>query len=758
MRDIPVSIQKAWDSGEMVGKSRPVARVTVQHPRMKLRNFPLTSTFAYKVPKGDVATATEADFIDYTKQMKVNQTYADFQFSNTGKVRELLNIKSVSWTRSIDNEVADCTIEIFNTGRTAVNAGSYPDELTSPGYYTPTRGGSSFSGRWNQTPNEWFGMLMPDNIIRTYEGYGTEGGVDIPLLDVPPELDPNLVQTGVWIIDSVNISDSGGFSIKCRDIGRVLMDQMFWMPVVPKDFYNYDWANWGKEPSKTVADPAKKLKVKATRSSNDPWIGNSLTHSIAGHKLQHAFDGDPSTYWLSVGNVRPSKRFAYEWVQCSVGKQTVSQVRFRAKKKGYTAYVSVKTGGVWQGVKNINYHNDDIGRQNDGAIKYLKSVPVPDEKWVTVKFKPVAKVEAIRVTFGNLQNFPGFGTYHYRAGIRDVEVYSPGTTHTETTKIKKGPAGSNPGKYEDYTDIIKLLCAWGGFFWPSGGRQRDAKDVYHTISPTKSDPVLGAGVKGRVWGDFQMTGTNGPIPLSFSNFDKKSLMDGITYIRDILGFIFYVDETGGIQWRLPNIFDRGNWRSTLALNPGRTDDLVTIDEVDNLVQLSTSLDGSNVREAYFVGVANANLEDGGTKIGAFAPGFNPNPTGLRRLAGWTDQNFESQEECELMADMLSLRQLFTYRTDRLRIPGFPKIQVDDQVRVFERTTAEGHLHYVRSIASNLDMVSGEYYYDLETHWLGEDPNAQWLFKPEQLTKATTNYIEASKEDNPFDGPSRMPSS
>lgn len=753
MRDVTGSIQEAWDRAEMIGRLRPVVRVTVQHPKMKLRNFPLTSTFAYKTPATDISTATEADFIDYTKQMKVNQCYADFQFTNTAVVRELPNIKSVSWTRSIDNEVADCTVEIFNTGRPPGAGGtSFADELASPGYFTPNRGGSSFSSRWKHKPNEWFGMLMPDNILRTYEGYGTVGGID-DAESVPPEVDPNLVQTGVWIIDSVNITDSGGLSIKCRDIGRILMDQMFWMPVVPKDFYNYDWTNWGKAPAKTVADAAKKLKVKASDSSNTPWIGNSLTHNVAGHKLQHAFDGDPSTYWLSVGNVRPSRRFAYEWVQCSVGKQTVNQVRFRGKKKGYTAYVSVKAGGVWLGVKSINYHEDDIGRQNDGDIKYLKSVPVPDEKWVTVTFKAVAKVEAIRVTFGNLQDFH-IGTYHYRAGIRDVEVYSPGTSHVETTKIKKGPAGSNPGKYEDYTDIIKLICAWGGFFWPSNGRQRDAGNVFHVVAPGTSDPVLGSGVKGRVWGDFQQTGTNGPAPLSFSNFDKKSLLDAITYIRDILGFIFFIDESGGIQWRLPNIFDRGNWRSTLSSRPGRTDETVTIDEERNLVSLSTSLDAANVREAYFVGVANANLDDGGTKIGAFAPGYNPNPTGLRRLAGWTDQNFESQAECEVMADMLSLRQLMTYRTDRVRIPGFPKIQVDDQVRIFERTTAEGHLHYVRSIASSIDMVSGEYFYDLETHWLGEDPKAQWLFKPEQRYRSTNAYLQASSEDNPFDGPSR----
>jgi hypothetical protein len=748
MRDVTPSIEQAWKSGHAVGDLRPIARVTVQHPKMRLRNFPMKAIFAYKKvdDKTDSASLVEGDFIDWSKQMKVNQCYADYLFSGGAKVREIRNIRSISWTRSVDQEVADCTIEVWNGGHTPINSGSYADELSNPGYYTPNRGGSSFSAQWHQERNEYFGLLMPDNIIRTYEGYGDSDTV--PNLNIPPELDQNLVQTGTWIIDSVTMSESGQMSIKCRDLGRILLDQMFIQPVVPKDFWHYDWVNWGEPPK--VANLATKLKVKAQDSSNTPWIGNSLTHNVAGHKLQHAFDGDPSTYWLSIGNDRPSRRFAYEWVQCSVNNQTVSEVRFRARKKGYTAYISVKTAAGWQGVKSINYHEDGIG-QNGADIKYVKTTVVDTESWVTVKFKAIAKVQAVRVTFGNLQDFR-IGTYHYRAGIRDVEVYSPGTT--TAGKVKKGPAGSNPGKYNDYTDIIKLLCGWAGFFWPKGGHQRDCLGNFHTVSPLHEDPVLGRGTKGRIWGDFQDTNSNGPVPLSFDTFDKKTLMDAIISIRDTLGFLFYIDELGSVQWRLPNRFDRGNWRTTLSDNPGRTKQVVTIDEKRTLITLSATLSSANVREAFFVGVANALLEDGGTEIGAYAPGFNPNPTGLRRIAGWTDSNFTTQAEAELMADMLSLAHLFRYRTDRVRIQGYPKIQIDDQVRLLERTTSEGHLHYVRSISSTLDVTSGEYYYDLETMWLGEDPKAVWLFKPEQLYHATAAQLQVLKNTPAMDGPTR----
>lgn len=806
MRDVPDSIQKTWRDGLFVGERKPIVRATVQHPDMFLRSYTLMSTFRYKKPS-DIKDVDAVPVIDLTKGRKVRQRYADFLF--TGKDRhlvnamilinqyytaagrppiddvaagvgmnklalasflsgklpslavalrivgflggnktvftktynervalaipmELPNIKSVQWTRSVDVDVADCTITCWNTAPLPI--GKKPDrsELDMPGYYTPDRGATNFSKtRWGHVRNEWFGMLMPDNIIRTYEGYGTDE-------DAIPELDENLVQTGTWIIDTVTTSADGTLTIKCRDIGRILLDQMYLAPVVPDDFYNEDWQNWdGDFPGEPVTKKTK-LKVKATHSSNEPWYPSGV---IAGHKLSYAFDGDPSSYWLSVGNAAPSRRFAYEWVECTVGNKSVTSVRVRTKKKNYTCYISVKVAGVWQGKTTIDYHRDGIG-QNGGNIKYVKSQHIGTEGFVEINLpKTYDKVEAVRVTLGNLQNFH-FGTFHYRAGIRDVEVYGKSKSAGKKKHLKHGPAGSNPNRYNDYTDIVKLLCAWGGFFWPDKGRQRLSDGTYRDVYPVKFDTaVLGKGVRGRVWGDFLQSGTTGPAMLDHTNFDKKSLMDGISYIRDILGFIFHIDETGAVQWRLPNIHDYGCRWSAFSEKAGqyRKRWAHPIREKSTLLDLTAVLDGKNVTESFFVG-------DVLGKIGAFAPGFNPNPTGLRRIRGWTDQNFETQAECELMADMLSLRQLFLYRTDKIRIPANPAIQIDDQVQVFERVTAEGYIHYVKGISSSIDMTTGEWVYDLDTHWLGFDPKTKWLFNPNQLNDVTQKYIAQITDD------------
>jgi hypothetical protein len=817
MRDVPASIPAALSEGSFVGDARPVARVTVQHPNMFLRNYTLMSTFSYKkVPtvKG-VPDAADAA-IDPTKGMKVHQTYADFLFTglpnllahlsavlqpalvasglSTAAVaatarlsrqsvaracsgvalptqsalgnkidpkvatlriahalgvgagviegifkypasveipQELPNVKSVQWTRSIDTDVADCTIECWNTKPLEIGQTPRAGELDLPGYFTYDRGATAFGkARWGHVRNEWFGMLMPDNIIRTYEGYGCDP-------DVIPELDPNLVQTGVWIIDSVTMSDTGTLSVKCRDIGRILLDQQFYAPVVPDDFYDEDWQGWDETfPGDPITTKAK-LKVTPEDSSNTPWIGSGV---VAGHTLAAAFDGHPNTYWLSIGNAAPSRRFAYEWVQATVKNQSVTRVRLRTKKKGYIAYVSVMVAGVWQGKTTIDYHRDGIG-QNGGNIPYVISAPISTEGFVEIALpKAMKKVQRIRITLGNLQNFH-FGTYDYRGGIRDVEVYGVSTTTTPKIKLKVGPIGSNPGRYFDYTDLVKLFCAWGGFFWPSTGRLRLSDGTYRDCAPLKYDTkTLGAGVKGRIWGDFQNSGTFGPAELTLDNFDKKALMDCISYVRDILGFVFYIDETGACVWRQPNIHDYGCRWSAFSQNAGVyvRGSAHQIDEDTILTGLSAVLDAKNVREAFFVG-------DVYGKIGAFAPGFNPNPTGLRRIAGWTDQNFTEVAECQLMADMLSLRQLFTYRVDKVTIPANPAIQIDDQIRINERTTADGYVHYVKGISSSLDMTSGQWTYDMDTHWLGYDrPDAKWLFNPGQLSPTTQAYLDQLK--------------
>lgn len=97
-----------------------------------------------------------------------------------------------------------------------------------------------------------------------------------------------------------------------------------------------------------------------------------------------------------------------------------------------------------------------------------------------------------------------------------------------------------------------------------------------------------------------------------------------------------------------------------------------------------------------------------------------------------------------MADLVALRQLFTYREDTVTIAGYPAIQIDDQVKLIERVTEESgdDVHYVQSIESNLDMEQGEWTYSLGTQWLGKNPFGTWVFDPNNLSPDTQGYLHA----------------
>jgi hypothetical protein len=768
MREVPELLAAAWESGTFVGShsggSRNAIRATIQ--------------------KIHIALTNNGEWV-----------YASALFPQLRPPRELPNIRKLTWNRDTQTPTAGATLEMYNYKRLpmGVKPPAGANRVGRPGFYTPRRGvDPQTADLWSQTSNEWRDWLVYDRVIRTYEGYGADP-------TVIPELDPNMMQTGVWLVCSLDFgvgaatgggagsgqtapsasgSIAGVISVTLKDLGRQLdTDNIIFPPIIPTKKFPLRFDPWTKVRGPDKVAVTGRGWSHPTYSSDSGIPYNGVDGTEYGHRGRDAFDGSTATYWMSVGNDSPDADFAYEYIQGNPATPLVSAVRARVWGGGYRVYLSVHTTtDGWLGRATIGYNpSDPISAPNGSNIPFVEHISVDTESEIHFKPKtPWTNVDQVRLTFHHLYD-SGIGPYPYRAGVRDFQTTGEAVTRTKTYK--------HVG-YREYTDIIKLLCAWGGFFWPaahSKGGQAWSDGSIHDVTPTRGDSALGATTgkaAGRVWGDFQNTGTGPITSITPDQLDKQPIYTAIQIIQETIGFLFYIDETGGVIWRMPNYFKLGNWvlgvtenltkqpqrivnrpKTALLATPGptyithtpessgsqagRTLDYITITDRQRMTDFTTTLSGDNVREKVFVGNLDGANGSGMDGIAAIVDGRNPYPSGFRRVSGWLDQHFESKAECARMADLIALAQYMTLWQDTITIAGYPAIQIDDQVLVQEETTAETNFHYVSSISSTNDMEGGTWTYQLSTNWLGTDPSdpSKWIFDPKSFDAETTTYLK-----------------
>ena len=87
---------------------------------------------------------------------------------------------------------------------------------------------------------------------------------------------------------------------------------------------------------------------------------------------------------------------------------------------------------------------------------------------------------------------------------------------------------------------------------------------------------------------------------------------------------------------------------------------------------------------------------------------------------WINTNFTNKEEVRLMTELISLHSFFSQRTGSINSIANPCITINDQVKVYERTTSETYIHYIQSINTQMDLDTGEYTASITTNWLGDE--------------------------------------
>lgn len=720
MKTTTAHTQDVWDSGDFAGDDRrPTARVTIQkmtaiHPQ-----------YRYEAGRSQ-DWAHAGTFISMLFGQEKNRP------------RELHNVASVKWERGVDTDVGTCTIVLGNVeARNGADPAS-DFELDFPGYYTPNRGTEDYFDQWGYVTNSWRNWLVPDRLIRTYEGYGSDR-------TKAPEHDPNLYPSGTWLIDDVEINTGGQITLTCRDIGRVLLDQILYPSLVPYDVYPLTFSvfedrNKPRQVIATDGDAAWKTPAYDTDSNRVYRVHPEITdngrpvvaadNTVYGHHPRDAFDPNAQSYWVSAGFADKNDRDAYVWVQGKLNAPSaVEGIKVNAQHGPYQLYVSLMVDGQWIGNKRIPYKAGEVDSGAD--IKYVAEYTVRKGETIVYQLpKRYTGVTKIRYTFGQL---PWFGMGRKRTRHAAIN----GVSYCGNVSQQEIPGGFTYGNYDDYTDIVKWLLAWSGWYWPSGDSGLDTVTYSDgstaTVAPSSNDPTL---VGGRAWGDFEGTGTNGLTKFDVDTWDKKPVMDGIAVVRDIVGFDFWIDETGGVIWRLPNIWSKGCYLMPAKGGPRttRTTDLIEIDERKHLIDLTVKLSSRNIRERLFI--ANQ-----ASHVGAVVRGYRPDNFGLKRMGGWTDQHFKTQAECERMADLIALKQSFTYRQNQVTITANPALQPDDQVVITERMTGEGYIHRITNISSDFDNETGQWTYTLTTNWLGTKAFTKKAWDPDKLTNATKVYLQ-----------------
>lgn len=412
-------IQDLWDAGgPFVFGDRPCGRVTVEK--------------SYELRLADAAGGRNQ-----------KSPYRWFQRGVTTEQyeTEIPNIKNIDIERDLNSDAATCKVTVMNTKSLLLGEAEEQEGVWGkPGYFTYSRGLSQEAkARWGQSANEWSNVLTPNALLRTYQGYG---GHDKTIAEAVE--DGDLVLTGVWLVDEVNVGANTDLSISCRDMAKLLIEQQLYPPLMPSRLYPLEYYRWKNE---TTAIPSGELPAGSDNpvgltchygcdfggsvsSSTDSVYGYNA--NILGHYPTDAFDSSPNpdslehqtTFWLSNGHSSPS---GFEWIEMCCDGQETNKVYIHPWGGSYECYVSVWENGAWVAPEDSEEGGIvpclDYSGANTAEIPYVTKVGVPWEAWdrqAEHSLPRVYRADKIRLTFTNLTASQWEAPNHYRAGVRKI--------------------------------------------------------------------------------------------------------------------------------------------------------------------------------------------------------------------------------------------------------------------------------------------------------------------------------------------------
>lgn len=688
----------------MIGEFQPVTRVTVDP------NWWLNTT------SGRVGTRPLNKLPIRWWQDKTNSQFA-------GEI-EIPNLKTCIIDRSLTEQASTIQLIMYNNV-TPPNgqAGDNPDAFGRPGYFSYARGVSlDAQRRWGQVSNGWKNLLRENALLRVYQGYG---GQELSLGDAIAA--GNVMLTGVFLVDNVAIESGGGgtgggsgglLTLNGRDMAKLLTDQYAWPPTIPQAFYTgagiMYWHSTGG--SVTAAVTAAQDQIFPQYCQFLDCSGSTDDAKISGHIPSSATDGKSGTYYLSEGKDAPQPADQdWPWIEFTVNCEMSalwlqSPTTFGIPGYSVLALVAVMQEGVWQPGEPVLLN---------GIPQINSLVVTSDGGWVNLG--QTFQVEKIRLTFCNLAKTNHNPPYRaalsvVKTGLNGLAIIAP-----DPGIDVYAPRNDLLENYWDYAQIVSDFCMWAGFF-------------------LRSDVPLDGYAQN--FGTVEYTGaynTVGPIPAS--TWDKTQIIDCITTVAQIVGYIFRVGERGEIQFTTPNWWAPGNFDDSNTL----TKVWPVLDESVNLTDYIQTTSDQGLVSEIIVAPEDPYLF-GGTPNSATVTRFvPPNIASLHginkpAMIGIPLDVPVSASDQAVMAELLAIQCYFTMRQGQATAKFDPAITPDTQIKIYDRVTGEANIHYVVGVHTEHDIDTGTHLSTYATYWLGDED--RWV-----INSTNDTFLDGSSLSN-----------
>jgi hypothetical protein len=576
----------------------------------------------------------------------------------TGDWLELPNVKSVERTKTLDeNGVGRVTVGIENVIYQAIVGVTGIYHGMRRGFLAPWFGLSTI-GRpaSDEQLNEWTNVLNGGYRIEVHEGYGDE-----------------MQRTFVGLIDDTDaVSTPATITLTCRDFGQTLTDQRV---------FGWNKAREIKSPI-TFADASYKYKESKVSS------GAEASSTRAGHPVVNVTKQD-SSRWVSQFHNDPG---VTEWVQVRLSAGVYEEFYLDPAYPGLETYLCVYAHGDdctidgehldagWVAVGEGLVPGDNGGnpfiRKWNGSSEGLK-------RSLGHKLK-LGDNSILRIAFRNLYDDPDISGY-------DVHVYVAGARRLLGYKRTLDPDKKTKGWIfvNDGSDVVKWAYMWAGFH------------------------------------EWEVESFGAPLAHPIVFHQGNYLVDIVKHMEQDGAFAHFMGQPSEDE----DSIGVPTFRATRALaspQPG----MIEIRDKDLLTGLQTKFTKENL--GYVLRARGKEKKGEGVWLGEdlterfqatyFPPWsgahhslltgeYDHNLVGIDRLAGMrkhvvhADVNLASEDECMMACLLIAVQQALTAFTGTATLPGYPGLELDEQLSIIDSATGTNTRMWINSITST--FTAGE---------------------------------------------------